>query len=140
MAMLGIGAHLALSVFGSNYAREATVSLWLLVISYLPSIPKVHYMAVCRATGHIPRAAAVLTAAAAMEVAAAAVGGRLGGLRGLSFALLAIYIVEGLVTTPPVLRSAFGHGRHRRRSSPTATTSDLIDYCLPPLESPPASM
>lgn len=139
MAMLGIGAHLALSVFGSNYAREATVSLWLLVISYLPSIPKVHYMAVCRATGHIPRAAAVLTAAAAMEVAAAAVGGRLGGLRGLSFALLAIYIVEGLVTTPPVLRSAFGHGRHRRRSSPTATTSDLIDDCLPPLESPPAS-
>jgi hypothetical protein len=81
----------------------------------------------------------VLTTAAAMEVAAAAVGGKLGGLRGLSFALLAIYIVEGLVTTPPVLRSAFGHGRHRRRSSSTATTSSLIEDGVPPLESPSAS-
>ncbi len=114
MAVLGLGAHMALSMFGPGYARAATLPLELLVIGYLPGIPKVHNMAVCRATGRIPRAAAVLTAAAIMEVTAAAVGGATAGLKGLSFALLTVFIVEGLVTTPPVLRAALGHGRHRQ--------------------------
>jgi O-antigen/teichoic acid export membrane protein len=125
MAVLGLGAHFALSLFGASYARAATVPLWLLVIGYIPGIPKVHYMAVCRATGRIPRAAAVLTAAATMEVAAAALGGASGGLKGLSFALLAVFTFEGLVTTPPVLRAAMGHGRHRHAASPTAATDNL---------------
>jgi O-antigen/teichoic acid export membrane protein len=113
MAAVGLGAHLALSLFGGGYARAGTVPLWLLVIGYLPTIPKVQYIAVCRASGRIPRAAAVLTAAGVVEVAAAAAGGASGGLNGLSTALLAAFIVEGLVTTPPVLRAAFGHGCHR---------------------------
>jgi O-antigen/teichoic acid export membrane protein len=117
MAVLGLGAHWALSVFGPGYARAATLPLELLVIGYLPGIPKVHYMAVCRATGRVPRAAAVLTTAAVMEVTAAAAGGATGGLKGLSFALLAVFILEGLVTTPPVLRAALGHGRHRQGGS-----------------------
>lgn len=120
MAVLGLGAHWALSMFGPGYAREATLPLELLVIGYLPGIPKVHYMAVCRATGRIPRAAAVLTTAAVIEVTAAAVGGATDGLKGLSFALLAVFIMEGLVTTPPVLRAALGHGRHRQAGSSIA--------------------
>ncbi|HEY5989128.1 MAG TPA: hypothetical protein VIV12_22515, partial [Streptosporangiaceae bacterium] len=116
MAALGLGAHLALSMFGASYARMATVPLWLLVIGYLPTVSKVQYIAVCRALGRIPRAAAVLTVAAALEVTATAMGGASGGLRGLSLALLAVYLVEGLVTAPAVLRAAIGHGRHR--SSP----------------------
>jgi O-antigen/teichoic acid export membrane protein len=116
MVVLGLGAHWALSMFGPGYARAATLPLELLVIGYLPSIPKVHYMAVCRATGRIPRAAAVLTIAATMEVTAAAVGGTINGLKGLSIALLTVFIAEGLVTTPPVLRAALGHGRHRHAS------------------------
>ena len=114
MAILGIGAHLALSMFGGNYARAGTVPLLLLVLSYLPTIPKVHYMAVCRATGHVARAASVLTVAATMEMTAAALGGLSGGLRGLSFALLGTYVFEGLLTLPPVLRAAVGRGRHRK--------------------------
>jgi O-antigen/teichoic acid export membrane protein len=120
MVVLGLGAHLALSMFGPGYARAATVPLELLVIGYLPGIPKVHYMAVCRATGRIPRAAAVLTAAAVLEVTGASVGGAVGGLTGLSFALLAVFILEGLVTAPSVLRAAIGHGRHRHGGSPAA--------------------
>ena len=54
MAVLALGAHFALSMFGPSYARAATVPLLLLVIGYLPCIPKVHYMAVCRAHGRIP--------------------------------------------------------------------------------------
>jgi O-antigen/teichoic acid export membrane protein len=125
MVLLGLGAHLALSLFGPSYARAATLPLELLVIGYLPGIPKVHYMAVCRATGRIPRAAAVLTTAAVIEVTAAAVGGESGGLKGLSFALLAVFVVEGLVTTPPVLRAAFGHGRHRHSVSSAAATGAI---------------
>lgn len=122
MVVLGLGAHLALSMFGPGYARAATLPLELLVIGYLPGIPKVHYMAVCRATGRIPRAAAVLTGAAVTEVVAAAVGGATDGLKGLSFALLAVFIVEGLVTTPPVLRAALGRGRHRQAGSLVASS------------------
>ena len=68
MAVLGFGAHLALSLFGPGYARTATLPLCLLVIGYLPTIPKMLYIAVCRAVGRIPRAAAVMTVAAVMEI------------------------------------------------------------------------
>jgi O-antigen/teichoic acid export membrane protein len=114
MLVLGFGAHLALSVFGPDYARAATVTLWLLTIGYLPSIPKMHFVAVCRAANRIPRAALVLTISGVAEVAAAVAGGASGGLRGLSLALLGVFLIEGVVTTPPVLRAAIGNGRHRR--------------------------
>jgi O-antigen/teichoic acid export membrane protein len=104
MAVLGLGAHLALSLFGAGYASAATVPLWLLVIGYLPALPKVYYVAVCRAAGKIWRAAVVLTAFAAAEIAMAAVGGTMGGLLGLSVALLAVSTVEGLATAPAVLK------------------------------------
>ena len=115
MAVLGVGAHLALSLFGPSYAQAATVTLWLLVIGYVPTVFKVHYIAVCRASGRIPRAAAVLTLAAVAEVAAATAGAASHGLDGLAIALLAVFAVEGLVTAPPVIRTAIGHGDHRRR-------------------------
>jgi O-antigen/teichoic acid export membrane protein len=110
-------AHLALTFFGASYAAAATIPLWLLALGYLPTIPKVHYIAVCRATGHIQRAALVLTLTATMEVAAAVAGALAGGLDGLSLALLAALMVEGLVTTPRVVRAARGRGRHRPAGS-----------------------
>jgi O-antigen/teichoic acid export membrane protein len=125
MAVLGVGAHVVLGMFGPGYARTATFPLWLLVIGYLPTIPKLQYIAVCRAAGRIPRAAAFMTAAAVMEVTASAAGGAHGGLKGLSLALLGVYLIEGLVTTPPVLRAAMGHGRHRQAGSLAAATGDL---------------
>jgi O-antigen/teichoic acid export membrane protein len=131
MAVLGVGAHLALSMFGPGYARIATLPLWLLVIGYLPTIPKLQYIAVCRAADQIPRAAAVMTVAAVMEVTASAVGGAYGGLKGLSFALLGVYLIEGLVTTPPVLRAAMGRGRHRQAGSLTAAIGDPTRIARP---------
>lgn len=124
MAVLGSGAHLVLSLFGANYAKAAAVPLVLLVAGYLPNIPKLHYIAVCRAADHVPRAAAVLSAAALGEVAAAMAGGAVGGLTGLSLGLLGAYIIEGLATTPPVLRAAFSGGRHARpRHGPRAAAN-----------------
>jgi hypothetical protein len=50
----------------------------------------------------------VLSACSGLEIAAAAAGGAVGGLFGLSLALLVVRYAEALVTTPPVLRAAFG--------------------------------
>jgi O-antigen/teichoic acid export membrane protein len=130
MIVLAVGAHLILSLFGPSYALAATLPLQLLVLSYLPTIPKMQYIAVCRAAGRIPRAAAVMTAAAAAEVAAATVGGTLGGLKGLSFALLGVYVIEGLATTPAVIRAAIGHGRHRHSASPGVSADYLADAAM----------
>jgi O-antigen/teichoic acid export membrane protein len=121
MAVLGLGAHFILSMFGAGYARAAALPLCLLVIGYLPSIPRAQYIAVCRAADKIPRAAAVMTATAALKVAAVVLGGMAGGLIGLSVALLAASLIEGMVTTPAVLRAAIGHGRHRHADSVNAS-------------------
>jgi O-antigen/teichoic acid export membrane protein len=133
MVALALGAHLLLSLFGTGYARAATFSLWLLAIGYLPTIPKMQYIAVCRASSRIPRAAAVMTAAAVIEVTAAAIGGSYDGLKGLSIALLGAYLVEGLVTAPPVIRAALGRGRHRQavavvRSEPDSQVRSVPEH------------
>jgi O-antigen/teichoic acid export membrane protein len=116
MAVTGFGAHLILSLFGPGYARVATVPMWLLVVAYLPTIPKVFYIAVCRALGRISRAATVLTAFAVLEMAAAIGGALKGGLVGLSFGLLVVAMLETLVTAPAVVRTATRSGKHRRGS------------------------
>jgi O-antigen/teichoic acid export membrane protein len=113
MAVIFLCGHLALSVFGSDYT-EATVPLYLMTLGYPAAVPKNLYIAVCRASGQIPRAATILTICAAAEIAAAAAGGMAGGLVGLALALLIVRYAEALVTAPPVLRAAFGRGRHRR--------------------------
>jgi O-antigen/teichoic acid export membrane protein len=130
MIALGLGAHLALSIFGASYASQATVPMWLLIVSYVPSVPKAQYVAVCRAQARIVRAAAVMTAAAALEVLATIIGGMQGGLIGLSTGLLLAQVVEGIATAPAVYRAAVGQGRHRpavgqgrhRRSSASGVT------------------
>lgn len=113
MAILGLGAHLALGIFGAAYARTATLPLLLLIIGYLPAIPRSTYIAVCRADGKVAHAAAVLTTTAVIKLTFAAIGGAEGGLRGLSFGLLGGALIEGLATAPAVIRKAMGTGRHR---------------------------
>src|SRR6202035_3195829 len=41
------------------------------------------------------------------EVASIFIGGKFGGLDGLSFAYLGVLIMEGLITAPTVLRAAY---------------------------------
>ena len=113
MAVLILGAHLALGLFGKGY-YIATVPLWLMTLGYPAYVPKTLYIAVCRASGRITHAAVVLTVCSSAEIAAAVAGAMAGGLIGLSWALLAVRYCEALVTAPPVIRAAFGHGRHRR--------------------------
>jgi O-antigen/teichoic acid export membrane protein len=122
MAALAIGAHFALNIFGASYAILATVPLWTLIVGYLPSLPKAQYIAVCRATGKVTKAATVLTVAAACELAAVIIGGRAGGLDGLSFAYLGVIMIEGLVTAPTVLRAAYARSKAATEGWPAVRT------------------
>jgi hypothetical protein len=112
--VLALGARWELKLFGADYSRLATFPLVLLALGYLPCIPKVHYVAVCRAIGKVNRAAVVLTTFTVAEIAMAALGGYLHGLVGLSVALLIVAVVEGIATTPAVLKAAniIGSQRH----------------------------
>ena len=118
MLVLGAGAHLILGIFGAQYAKEATLPMLLLLFRYIPSVPKTQYIAVCRATGQVSRATAVMAAQSAAELIAVIVGGKLDSLTGVCGGLLAVGIIEGLTTTPAVFRAAMG----RLRLPVTATT------------------
>jgi O-antigen/teichoic acid export membrane protein len=106
--VLAAFAHLALSIFGSGYAAQATFPLWLLILGYFPGIPNAVYIAVYRATGRVAQAAVFLAVFAAIQLVAIAIGGKLGGLHGLSYGMLAVAIIEAAITTPTVLRAAYG--------------------------------
>jgi O-antigen/teichoic acid export membrane protein len=109
--ILALCSHLVLSVFGSSYVQLATWPLVILVVCYIPGLPNSVYIAVCRATGRVTQAAVFLTAAAAVEMAAIFVGGKIDGLFGLSIGILAVATLQALVTAPVVLRAAYGSAR-----------------------------
>jgi O-antigen/teichoic acid export membrane protein len=117
MAVLAIGAHFALSIFGHSYAQLATVPLWLLILTYIPGLPNAQYIAVCRATGRVGRAAVLLTIMALCQLGAVVIGGKLGGLDGLTLGYLMVTVAWGFVTTPTVLKAAFVRSSERRAAT-----------------------
>ena len=138
MAVLAICAHFALSLFGASYAQDATIPLWALILSYIPGLPQAQYIAVCRATGKVTKATVLLTISASCQLIAVYVGGRLGGLNGVSFAYLGVSFLIGAATAPTVLRAAYARGLERRTatgafaavpgaSSGAATGNDYFD-------------
>lgn len=131
MAVLAICAHFALGLFGPSYAQDATIPLWTLILSYIPGLPQAQYIAVCRATGQVTKATVLLTISASCQLIAVYVGGRLGGLNGVSFAYLGVSFLIGAATAPTVLRAAYARGLERRTGSfaavPAAAT-DGSDY------------
>jgi hypothetical protein len=122
---------LVLGIFGPAYVATATVPLILLLLGYIPMVPRTHYIAVCRAQGRIPRAAVVLTIGGVMEITGAVIGAELAGLVGLSAALLLARIVEGAMTTPAVVRASLVHDRRKARPSgkrrPASASQDEED-------------
>jgi O-antigen/teichoic acid export membrane protein len=133
MAALWFGAHFALGIFGKHYAAQATLPLQLLILGYLPALPKTQYIAVCRAAGRITRAAVILTVASVLEMAAVVVGGMHGGLVGVTLALLVVGTAEGLVTAPAVFRTALGAGKHRRGLAAGAPAHSAADRARTPV-------
>jgi O-antigen/teichoic acid export membrane protein len=107
MAVLAISAHFMLSIYNPFYAALGTLPLWLLIIGYIPQMPRAQFIAVSRATNKVGQAAGLICFFACCEVASIYIGGKYGGLDGLSFAYLGVLIMEGLCTAPTVLRAAY---------------------------------
>lgn len=95
----------ALSLF-SNADLAARPAMWLLGLSVAPFAIKSHYVVVARVRGQMGRAARFTTAGAALEVAAACLGGWHGGLTGMAIAWLIAASLEALVFAPTVYRAA----------------------------------
>jgi O-antigen/teichoic acid export membrane protein len=112
MAVLAIGAHFMLHIYDSPknhfiYSQLGTVPLWLLIIGYIPQMPRAQFIAVSRATNRVGQAAGLICFFASCEIVSIYVGGKFGGINGLSFAYLGVLIMEGLITAPTVLRAAY---------------------------------
>lgn len=128
MAVLAISAHFALNIYGPGYAQLATFPLWMLILTYIPGLPTTQYIAVCRATGRVGQAAILLTVVAVCQLGAVVIGGKLGGLDGLSIAYLAVTVAAGIATAPTVFRAAYARSRQRRAATgamPTLLTGPL---------------
>ena len=106
MGALAVGGPLLLKVFGGNYAQQATIPLLLLILTYIPELPKAQYIAVCRASGRVGQATITLSVCALCDAIAVVVGGKAGGLNGVAFGYLIMQVAEGLATAPTVLRAA----------------------------------
>jgi len=114
MVALAIGAHFMLHLYDSPgngfiYSIDGTVPLWLLIIGYIPQMPRAQFIAVSRATNNVGKAAGLICFFACCEIASIVIGGKLGGLNGLSFAYLGVLVMEGIITAPTVLRAAYAH-------------------------------
>lgn len=105
--VLLIGAGVLLGIFGPLYAQNATVALRILGLAVFPLIIKDHFVAICRVRGRVTRAAFLIGAGGLLEVALAALGGRLGGLAGVSAGWTIALCIEAIALAYPVFRIAF---------------------------------
>jgi O-antigen/teichoic acid export membrane protein len=96
-------AHPLLRLFGAQYATRATVPLELMILGYFGSVLKNHYVALCRISGHITRAAVFASVALAVRLAAVVAGAVIGGLTGVALALLVVMCAEGLYAVPALV-------------------------------------
>jgi O-antigen/teichoic acid export membrane protein len=110
VALVIATAHPLLRVFGAQYARQATLPLDVMIISYFASVLKNHYVAVCRVRGRLTLAAVYGTVTFAARMAAITAGALAGGLNGVAVALLAAALAEGAWTIP-TLRGAMRGNR-----------------------------
>jgi O-antigen/teichoic acid export membrane protein len=113
VAVLILAGHWILGIYGPSYAQLATVPMIVMTLGYIPSVPKALYIAICRAAGRTAFAATILTVFTVAEIAAAAAGGIIDGLLGLSVALLIVLTAQGLSLTPSIIRAVGQHGNTR---------------------------
>jgi hypothetical protein len=140
MAVLAVSAHFALNIFGPDYATLGTVPLWLLIIGYIPQMPKAQFIAVSRATNTVGRAALLLCVSALCELGAIIIGGKLGGLDGLCLAYTGVLFLEGLATAPTVLRAAYARTAAATGSFPAVSATARATGAMAAASSPLARM
>jgi O-antigen/teichoic acid export membrane protein len=94
--VLGGGAPLALSILGSDYAREGVEPLRILLLGVLPLTFVQAYFSSCRARRDLGEAIVTGWLNAVVSVVLAAVAGVTHGLVGMAIAWVAVQYVTGL--------------------------------------------
>lgn len=115
-----------LGLFSPAYPDIARTSLRMLGFGTLGVMVKYHYVALRRLAGHTVKAAAFLAVGGVLELVLAAVGGRLGGLTGLTEGWLAAVLLEAAFMLPCVAAAT------RSSAGVPATVDDVL--------SPPAGL
>lgn len=111
-----VGANLILSLFGENYAAEASLSLRILALAVFPITIRIHYVAICRIFRRITRAALWMGAGGLLEIAFAWIGAGLAGLPGLCTGWLLAVSIEAALMLPTVVRVARGQSSEIERT------------------------
>ena len=96
-----------LGIFGQSYAEQSIWSLRILGLGSFPFIIKLHYIAVCRIQDRITDALLPIMTGALLEVGAAALGARLGGISGLSLGWIIAVCVEAMFMFRLVYQTAW---------------------------------
>lgn len=102
--VLLLGAGLILGIFGHSYAQDGIWSLRILTLASFPLIVKNYFIAVCRIYSRMKSAILPMTLGILLELVAAAVGGHLGSLSGLSLGWLIALCIESVFMFPTVYR------------------------------------
>lgn len=106
--LLQIGTKQFLGLFGHVYAEQAALSLHILGLAAFPMIIKNHYIAIVRIQGRMAQALLLIAISTLLELGSAALGGRIGGLSGLSVGWFIALCVESMFmfrTVYTVIRS-----------------------------------
>ncbi len=101
---LALLADPLLRIFGASYAEVAAPALRILALTVMPLAVKIHYFTLARITGFTQTAAVLGFVFGAGELAAVYLGARTSSLSVMSWALLAVLVLEALVLLPTVLR------------------------------------
>jgi hypothetical protein len=88
-------------------------------------MPRAQFIAVSRATNRVGQAAGLICFFACCELASIFIGGKYGGLNGLSFAYLGVLCMEGLITAPTVLRAAYASTAAATGAFPAVSTGAM---------------
>ena len=105
--VLQVTARQALALFGASYAQQATWTLRTLLLAAVPLTIKYHYIAICRVRDRVRRAMLGMLPGGLLELSAAALGARLGGLTGLSAGWVAAITIEALFMLRVVAGAVF---------------------------------
>ena len=129
LAIFEPGAHLALSIFGPQYAENGTTILRILLLSGIGYVVKDHYVAIRRAQDHLTDAAKAIAVATGFEVVAAVIGGALFGVIGLSAFWVTATLIEALFFIPTVWRTATLRGVSPGRTAdpPPSGSAPVVD-------------
>jgi O-antigen/teichoic acid export membrane protein len=103
--VLFFGSRLLLGLFGPGYVEQGVWSLRILGLAAFPFFIKDHYISICRIQDRIAQALLPLTTGVLLELAASALGARLGGITGLSLGWLIALCIEALFMSRRVYKT-----------------------------------